>query len=225
MLTIQFDDIPTNPNSSAAVSLPNPYHDYSFAKGNGTWKLVNKLSYPADSPGRLNSASTGLNALLGTPKIRGRWSHDPNVITTPDFLFDIESFHISIDNMTTSTDNPREILVIVSAFGACSNNLAISYDEGAYVLLESPSYSYDIDLTGDEFKKYRLVSIHVLDYGSFQYIPFWIDNIKVKSWKGSLAIPGCERCGEDMKLWCEYPPIKRPPRRDGSEDRAGLRLI
>lgn len=211
MLTIQFDDIPTNPNSTAVIFPPDPYHDYSFAKGNGsTWKVVNKDSFPAGSPGRLTSASTGQNGLLGTPRVRGRWYHDPNVVASTDFFFDLESFHVSVDNTTTSTDDPRNIFVIVSAVGACTVNFVYSYDEGAYILMESKSFSFYVDLTSGNFKKYRAVSIKVMDYDTFQFIPFWIDDIKVRSWKGALDLPGCERCGDEMKAWCEYPPIERP---------------
>lgn len=216
MLTIQFDDIPTTSNPQAVVLPPKPYHDYIFDQGYGTWKVINQLSYPPGSPGRLTSASTGSNALLATPKKSGTWSHDPNVITTSDFLFDVESFHISVDSTTTETDNPRDIIVVISAVGACFLSFVNPYEEGSYAIIELSSYSFDVDLTKRDFKKFRAVSIYVMDYGAFKYIPFWIDNIKVRSQKGVLDFPGCERCGADMEWWCEYPPQARaPPTTDG----------
>lgn len=216
MLTvaIQFDDIPTN--SSTVALPPSPYHDYIFDQGYGSWEVINKLSYPAGSPGRLTSASTGSNALLATPRTRGRWVHDPNVITASDFLFDVESFHISVDSRTTETDNPRDIIVVISAVGACFLNFVDPYEGGSYAIIELPNYSSDIDLTKRDFKRFRAVSIYVMDYGAFRYIPFWIDNIKVRSRKGTIDLPGCERCGPEMEQWCEYPRQERaPPTTDG----------
>lgn len=132
------------------------------------------------------------------------------MITTPDFLWDIESFHISIDNTTTSTNDTRDIMVIINAVGTCYPDFLNLYDDATSTLVEAHSYSFDIDLAQKGFTRYRSVSIYVMDYGIFQYIPFWIDNIKVRSWKGSLELPGCERCGTDLNSWCQYPPLDRP---------------
>lgn len=217
MLTIQFDDIPTSAGSFAAV--PTLYHDYLFDGRYGSWNVTNYLSYETDSPGRLSITSKP-NALLATPRYDGTWKRDPNVIVSRDFLFDVDSLHIAIDNSTTVSQNPSDIIVVINSHRACYEDIHTDYESTAVIFMEAPSFSFTLDLASKGFKKYRTLSIFIIDYGTLQYIPFWVDTIVVRSWGDALEqLPGCERCGYQMSYFCEYPIQDRPdPTLLGGED-------
>lgn len=63
------------------------------------------------------------------------------------------------------------------------------------------------------FRKQRGAAFDVYDNVAQKKVPFWIDDIVVKSWKDGLgSLPGCERCGGGtltqpwgLRDFCEYP--------------------
>lgn len=80
-----------------------------------------------------------------------------------------------------------------------------------YMYIVAPSHTFDVDLTGGMFRKDRAVSIIALDMrGDYGQVPFWIDEVVVRSWRDALSgLPGCERCGIGLGYWCEYPVQER----------------
>lgn len=158
----------------------------------------------------LGAAVSKPNALYG--QITSSSSPNPDVIAS-DFLFDADSFHITIDTTATATTNPGDLEFIIQGYGPCFDIKNYSGSVGGTFKAITPtSYSFDVDLKSFGYRKQRAMSLYLWDNVKQERIPFWIDNLVVKSWKDSLGgLPGCERCGKFYSWFCEYPRQVRVP--------------
>lgn len=192
----QFDDVPVGP-------LPTPYKDYTF---NTAWTVTASGSYPAGP----EAAISRPNALYG--QIGGESSRNPEIIAQ-DFLFDADSFHITVDSTQTGSQNPADLELIIQGYGPCFDIVQFSGSVGgSFRQIIPTSYSFDVDLKTFGYRKQRAMSFYLWDNSAQKRIPFWVDNIVVKNWDKSLGgLPGCERCGKFYSWFCEYPRQFRDP--------------
>lgn len=188
------------------MPLPTPYKSYTF---NTAWTVTNAKLYPANHPG-LGSAVSKPNALYGD--ITSTTSPNPDVIAQ-DFLFDANSLHITIDSTATATSNPGDLELIIQGYGPCFDIARYSGSvDGTFKSLVPTSYSFDLDLTSFGYRKQRAMSFYLWDNVKQARVPFWIDDLVVRSWKDSLGgLSGCERCGKFYSWFCEYPRQVRVP--------------
>lgn len=176
--------------------LPVPYKSYTF---NTAWTVTG-----------LGSAVSSPNALYGQAPSPA--SPNPEIVAQ-NFLFDADSFHITIDSAATGTSNPADLELIIQGYGPCFDIVEFSGSVGgSFKQIIPTSYSFDVDLKTSGYRKQRGMSIYLWDNVVQQRVPFWIDNLVVKNWGNSLGgLPGCERCGKFYSWFCEYPKQYRDP--------------
>lgn len=194
----QFDDVPAGP-------IPTPYKSYTFT----TWTVTASGSYPVGHPGLLSAVSKP-NALYG--ETSSTIIQNPTIIAQ-NFLFDADSFHITIDSTSTGSTNPADLELNIQGYGPCFDIVQFSgSDGGNFKQIIPTSYGFDVDLKSSGYRKQRAMSISVWDNSVQSRVPFWIDNVVVKNWGESLGgLPGCERCGKFYSWFCEYPKQYRDP--------------
>lgn len=200
----QFDDIAASPTGT----IPAVYKSYAFSPD---WTVTKAQSYPNNSPGS-RSATSKPNSLYS---VNLPWTI--NDFHGPDFLFDIDTFHITIDNKNTTTQNPADLTVSVQSYNGCHlQGDGSAPDAGGSFTVNPTSYGFSVDLKAVGFRKVRGVVFGVYDNVGAHGVPFWIDDVVVRSWKGVLSLPGCERCGGGtltqpwgLRDLCEYPIQKR----------------
>ncbi|KAL0631378.1 hypothetical protein Q9L58_009750 [Maublancomyces gigas] len=187
--TLKFDDVPQGP-------IPTPYKSFTF---NDAWTVVG-----------LESAVSKPNALYA--QIASSASPNPQIVAQ-NFLFDADSFRITIDNTATGSQNPGDLELTIQGYGPCFDIEQFSGSVGGNFRQIIPtSYSFDVDLKTFGYRKQRGMSISVWDTPGQQRVPFWIDDVVVKNWGDSLGgLPGCERCGKFYSWFCEYPKQYRDP--------------